>query len=501
MKTILGIVMATVLAAGVEAASLKGSRPNIVFVMTDDQGQNLSFCGHPDLRTPHIDKFAGKALRWKEFHVSPNCAPTRAALMSGAHEFGSGVTHTTDEKEMLALTTTIFPELLRQAGYETGIFGKWHLGDIEPYRPGNRGFTEALTHGAGGIGQNYGGSNVDFPPNQDRKTRYFDSVLLHNKSVVKTKGYCADVFFHAALAWMKEQHNEKKPFFAYISSNTPHAPLIAPKKNMKRLEERNGKANGRLAMIENIDDNFGIMMQKLEAWGMLDNTLVIFTTDNGAPFKGPLTPDSGKPSKKPKSIKTPEDCRLYNAGYKSGKGSPYEGGVHVPAFWQWKGVLPEGKDVKALTAHIDLYKTFCDLAGADYSKVGQKLEGRSLVPLLENPDAEWPDRMLITHTAGIGKDIDAARDRKWAVRTQRWRLVGKELYDIENDPFQDHNVAAEYPEIVERLSKVHADWWEDVVPLMINQNNTWDKEPPMVTLYNEQIKKTGTIPEWMPPEI
>ncbi len=487
--TSIAILLATFVdAAGLKenppVVSLNGAKPNIILVMTDDQGQNLSYTGHPILRTPHIDKFAAQSLIWKEFHVSPNCAPTRAALMSGAHEFRSGVTHTTDEREMLALTTTTFPELLRKAGYETGIFGKWHLGDIEPYRPGNRGFSEVLIHGAGGIGQNYPGSNADFPPNQNRATRYFDSVLLHNDTVVKTKGYCTDVFFHAALAWMRDQHAADKPFFAYISTNTPHAPLIAPKEYEDRMLARNpelGKANKRWCMIENIDDNFGLMMKKLTEWDMLENTLVIFTTDNGAPHKPTST--------------------AFNAGYRHGKGSEYEGGVHVPSFWYWKNVLPEGKQIGALTAHIDLFKTFCDLAGADYSITGQTLEGRSLVPLLEDADADWPDRMLFTHTAGFARDLKGAADRKWAVRTNRWRLVGEELYDIAKDPFQDVNVIADSPEIAERLRQAHYDWWDEMVPFMINQNNTWDKEAPMVELYNKQLDESGSIPDWMPPEI
>ncbi|TXG39082.1 arylsulfatase [Seonamhaeicola maritimus] len=472
-----------------QSKSLKNSRPNIIFVMTDDQGHNLSYEGHPVIQTPNIDKFASRSLRFKEFHVSPNCAPTRAAIMSGAHEFRSGVTHTVKERELLALTTTIFPELLKKAGYETGIFGKWHLGDIEAYRPGNRGFTESLVHGAGGIGQNYSGSNVDFPPNQNKETRYFDNVLLHNEAVVKTKGYCTDLFFHAALAWMKENHDNSKPFFSYISTNTPHSPLIAPKESYMRIEDRDDridKASGRWAMIENIDDNFGLLMNKLEDWGMLENTLIIFTTDNGAPYKV---------SNKAKNKFT------FNAGFKTGKGSPYEGGVHVPAYWYWKNVLPENKETKALTAHIDLFKTFCDLAGADYSNIGQKLEGRTLIPILEDSNTKWEDRMLFTHRAGFGNDLKKASETNWAVRTQRWRLVVDKLFDISKDPYEDNDVAVQYPEVVKELTQAHFSWWDAMVPYMINQNNTWEKEAPMVTLYNQQLKESGEIPEWMPESI
>ncbi|VGO18823.1 arylsulfatase [Pontiella sulfatireligans] len=485
MKNALLFIMALMVCGGGEAQPLKGKRPNIILVMTDDQGPLLSCMGHPVLKTPHIDRFAEKSLRLTEFHVSPTCAPTRAALMSGRHEFKNGVTHTIKERELMALSTTTFPQLLQQAGYETGIFGKWHLGDIEEYRPGNRGFTEAFTHGAGGIGQKYPGSCADFPPN--KKNRYYDNVLLHNDTVVKTKGYCTDVFFRAALGWIKKNHEAQKPFFAYIAPNAPHNPLIAPKENVRRIDKRHPGLSkdtlNRWGMVENIDDNFGLLMEKLEEWGALENTLVIFTTDNG------MCTSDGKTE------------AAWTGGYKSGKTSPAEGGTHVPCFWYWKNVLPEGKDVNALTAHFDLYKTFCGLAGATISSGIQELDGRSLIPLLENPDAEWKDRMLFVHSGRWDKGEEPQRDERYAVRTQRWRLVGDELYDISNDPYEKQDVVAQYPEVVERLNAARFTWWEETLPLMVNEDREYaGEEPPFFELYDSQKKAQG-IPEWVPPEI
>ncbi|VGO18082.1 arylsulfatase [Pontiella sulfatireligans] len=486
MKSTLSIVAVLLLGFSVQGKPLKDSRPNIIFVMTDDQGMNLSYMGHYEIQTPHIDTFAQKALRFRNYYVSPNCAPTRAAIMSGVHEFRAAVTATHAECERMALDLTTFPQLLQRSGYETGLFGKWHLGDIDAYLPQNRGFSEVLMHGAGGIGQREEGVEVtsyaDFPPNVERrKDCYFDPVLLHNDTIVQTKGYCTDIFFHAALAWMRDLHAKKKPFFAYISTNTPHSPLIAPEENLQRQLDRGMvKSNKRWGMIENIDDNFGVMMARLEEWGMLDNTIVIFTTDNGAPHKG-LDPK-------------------FKAGHKTGKGTPYEGGVHVPMFWQWKGRLKEDGDIAALTAQVDLYKTFCELTGADVSAVGQQLEGRSLLPLLENPQAEWEPRILQTHRGNLGKDPQKAADKMWSVRTDRWRLVGRELYDLEKDPYEEADVAALHPEVVERLSKSHFEWFDAMLPYMINQNNTWEGDAPMEILYNKQKMEKG-IPEWMPEEI
>lgn len=472
--------------------SLKGSRPNIILVMTDDQGMgDLACLGNSILKTPNLDKFYEKSTRFRDFHVSPTCAPTRSAIMSGRHEFRNGVTHTIQERELMALSTTTMPQVLRTAGYETGIFGKWHLGDADEYQPYNRGFSEVFIHGAGGIGQSYQGSCADFPPNQAREGKYFDNVILHNDTIVQTKGFCTDVFFQAALGWIRKQHESKTPFFAYISTNAPHGPMIAPEKNKKRFLDLGYDANtaGRYGMIENIDENFGLLLQKLDEWKAWDNTLVIFMTDNGqAGRRGAL---NGK------------RVEMHTAGFKTGKASPYEGGTHVPAFWRWKGVLGEGVDISALTAHIDLYRTFCDLAGATIPDGIQKIDGRTLLPLLENPKADWPDRELFIHVGRWGKGADPNKSKfnKCAVRTQRWRFVNnKELYDIANDPFESTNVIDQHPEMVEKLRKAYDQWWAETVPLMVNEARPYAKEHPQEVRYEKQLKERG-IPDWAPPRL
>ncbi len=489
------MAVAVVLLGGLQAIatdSLAGSRPNVILVMTDDQGMgDLSCLGNEVLRTPHLDRFYQLSTRFTDFHVSPTCAPTRSAIFSGRHEFRNGVTHTIKERERMALSTVTFPTLLQRAGYQTGVFGKWHLGDEDAYQPYNRGFHEVFIHGAGGIGQSYPGSCADFPPNRAAKGRYFDNVLLHNDTLVQTQGFCTDVFFQAALGWIKQQHESGTPFFAYIAPNAPHGPMIAPEKYKKRFRELgwDEATQGRYGMLENIDDNFGLLMDKLDKWDLWDNTLVIFMTDNGQAGR------SGKRNGKRQ--------QMFTAGFKTGKGSPYEGGTHVPAFWRWKGKLAEGADIDALTAHIDLYKTFCTLAGVEIPDEVQPIDGRSLLPLLEDRDADWPDRKLFVHRGRWekGSDPNDSKFRGCAVRTQRWRLVNnKELYDIAKDPYESTNVFDQHPDVVAGLRRSYDRWWTETVPLMVNEDAPYAPRQPAEVRYEKQLAERG-IPDWQPPQL
>lgn len=465
--------------------SLKNTKPNIILVMTDDQGMgDLACMGNQVLKTPNIDKFYEKSTRFTDFQVSPTCAPTRSALMSGRRPFEVGVTHTIMQRERMALDVFTMPQALQSAGYKTGLFGKWHLGDEEEYLPTNRGFDEVLMHGGGGIGQTKYG---DFPPNEDNL--YFDNILLHNDTIVQTKGFCTDVFFSAAEAWIKKQEEAKQPYFAYVALNAPHAPLVAPEKYKKRfldLGYDEGTA-GRYGMIENIDDNFGEFIQKLEAWNVLENTIVIFMTDNGAThLKGSLNG---------------EKITHFNANLRGGKNSPFEGGTHVPAFWYWKDKFEEGVDVDGLTAHIDMYQTFCELAGVQLPEDMQKLSGRSLVPLLENPKSDWSDRELFIHCGRwkAGEQEDA-KFQKSAIRTQQWRFDNNnQLYDIPKDPSEKNDVSAENPEVITQLRASYDLWWESVQPLMVNEGLpiVAPEDQPFAKRYNKQLEEIG-IPNWSP---
>ena len=304
--------------------------------------------------------------------------------MSGRHPMKNGITHTILERERMALSTVTLPQVLKNAGYTSGIFGKWHLGDEEEYQPHRRGFDEAFIHGAGGIGQKFNCSCADVPGN-----KYFDPFIRHNGSFVKTKGYCTDIFFTAGLGWMKQMSEEKKPFFAYISTNAPHGPFIAPPKNTKRFTDLgfSERDAGFYGMIENIDENVGRLMKKLDQWDLSKDTILIFMSDNGS--VGGMVRQGSK-------LGTSTDGKAmegFNAGMKGAKGSADEGGVRVPFFVRWQGKFGAGREIEKLSAHIDLLPTLAEIAGVIKLPDGQ-VEGRSLVPLLKNPNAKWKDRYL-----------------------------------------------------------------------------------------------------------
>ena len=462
----LTLVLALLAAVIFPAHAADGRKPNIILVMPDDLGYGDYSClGNPIMKTPAVDAFWKQSVRLTDFHVSPTCAPTRSALMTGRHEFKNGVTHTILERERMTLKATTIAQVLKGAGYATGIFGKRHLGDEAEYQPNRRGFDEVFIHGGGGIGQTYPGSCGDAPHNM-----YANPALLHNGTFVKTEGYCTDLFFGHAIEWMDEKLDKGIPFFAYIPLNAAHAPLQCP----DGYEEHwVGKVAPDVAkyfgMIENIDDNFGAMLAKLDEWGIAKNTLVIYLgTDNGGTA----------------------GVKIFNAGMHGGKGTPYQGGTRAPAMFRWPAKFAGGRDVPALTAHMDIFRTLAEVAGVTLdAEISKQVEGRSLVPLLTQEKADWADRTLVTHVGRWphGKVADA-KFTNCSIRDSRFTLVNnKELYDLAADPGEKVNVIEQHPEATAKLRAAYDQWWSDVQPLLVNEDATGPKMNPFKELYWKQF--------------
>ncbi|MCS7161186.1 MAG: arylsulfatase [Gemmatales bacterium] len=447
-------------------------RPNVIWILTDDQGYgDLSCHGNPVLRTPNLDRLHADSVRFTNFHVSPTCSPTRAALLTGRHEFKNGVTHTIYERERLCLSAVTLAQVLRDQGYATGIFGKWHLGDEEAYRPDRRGFEEVFIHGGGGIGQTYPGSCGDAPGNT-----YFDPAILHNNRFVKTNGYCTDVFFRQALDWINQQRHHR-PFFAYIATNTPHAPLQVPERYSRiytdQVPEQVAKFYG---MIVNIDENVGRLLDQLHQWGIERNTLVIFMTDNGGTLGG----------------------NIYNAGMRGQKGTPWLGGTRAVSFWRWPGRW-QPAEVSALTAHIDVFPTLIELTGSKMDeRIQRQVEGRSLVPLLANPRAPWPDRILVTHVGRWPRgEAKQSKYRQVCVRNTQYTLVctsptgqrAWELYEVIRDPGQKNNIITDHPDVAKELENYYDRWWESILPCLVNEDALGPPVNPFKELYWKQFGK------------
>ena len=455
-------------AAPLLAAPLAGRKPNIILLITDDQGYgDLSCHGNPVLRTPHLDRLHREGVRFRDFQVSPTCAPTRSALLTGRHEFRNGVTHTIHERERLTKDAVTLADVLKTAGYTSGVFGKWHLGDEPDRWPDKRGYDEMFIHGAGGIGQSYPGSCGDAPGNTN-----FSPAMLHNGKFVKTEGYCTDVIFSQAMQWIERVKG--RPFFAHIATNAPHAPLDVRAEDADRYAGKVPEMTAKFfGMIANIDDNTGRLLAKLSEWGLERETLVIFMNDNGGTV----------------------GVKLFNAGMRGSKVTPWQGGVRAASFWRWPGTLTPG-DVDALAAHLDVLPTLAALAGAVISdKAKAQIEGRSLVPLLENPAAAWPERTLVTHAGRWERGKAAsAKYSHCAIRNSRWKLISPgagarawQLYDLKSDPGEQQDVAAAQPETVRELETAYDAWWTSVQPQLVNEDAPVPAENSFRTLYRQQF--------------
>jgi arylsulfatase len=454
------------------------TKPNIVFVLTDDQGYgDISAHGNPVLQTPNLDRLRAESVRFTDFHVSPTCAPTRSVLHTGRHEFKNGVTHTIFERERLTLQATTIAQVLKTAGYTTGIFGKWHLGDEAEYQPGRRGYDEVYIHGGGGIGQTYPGSCGDAPGNM-----YFDPAIRHNGKFEKTHGYCTDLFFTQAMKWI-ESVQGKQPFYAYIATNAPHAPLqVRPEDEARYTGKVDANTAKYFGMVANIDDNVGKLLDRLRALGLEQNTLVVFMNDNGG---------TG-------------GVRTFNAGMRGQKNTPWLGGTRASSFWRWPGKFAPA-DCHALAAHIDYFPTIAEIAGAQLSPAVQKqVEGRSLLGLLIEPQmgsnesaSRGYQRTLFTHVGRWPRfsEPDLAKFTGCAVRTPRWHLVSLrsgvqpawELYDLDVDRGEQKDVAAEHADVVADLAGQYDQWWRETRPLMVNEQAIGPKLNPFKEAYWKQF--------------
>jgi arylsulfatase A-like enzyme len=450
---------------------IENKKPNVIIIMTDDQGfGDLGINKNPNIITPNIDQFASESVRFDNFFVSPVCAPTRASLMTGRYSLRTGVRDTYNGGAIMSNTETTIAEILKEADYSTGIFGKWHLGDNYPFRPSEQGFDESIIHLAGGIGQ-----VGDFTNYYKGNTSYFDPILWKNNKKNQYDGYCSDIFAENAVKFIEK--NKNKPFFCYLSFNAPHTPLQVPKKyyNMyKDLDPELGFKDESLAskmsekdkedarriygMVTNIDDNVGKVLNKLTELGIEEETIIIFMTDNG-----------------------PQQFR-YNSNMKGLKGTVYNGGTRVPFYIKYAEKFKNSKVISRMSAHIDILPTILELCNLKIPS-DRKIDGQSLVPLINSKP--FNDRHLFSYWTRRFPE----KYINMSIQNDNYKLVGNndyngkikdfELYDLIADPLESKNVINQNIEIAKSF-KIEMD--NSIDDLLSSENI---KNPPRIIIGSE----------------
>lgn len=470
--TLLGAASAETVAEGLQRP------PNFVFILTDDQGYgDMSRHGHPLLETPNFDRLYDEGVRFDHFYVSPSCAPTRAALLTGRHEFRTGVTHTIIPREGLHLDAVTLPELLREAGYTSALIGKWHLGSRPGYSPRNRGFDISVSAQGGG-------------------QAHWNPVLIrsHRPGREPSEGFREDLFFDEAMEFI-ETHRDQ-PFFCMIATHSPHTPLDAPEEFVAPFRGKVSEDEALyLGMVANIDWNIGRLMEFLAKEGLVENTIVIAMNDNGATV----------------------GVNIHNAGMRGVKTTAWQGGYRALSLWHWPARWSP-TTVNELTAHLDFLPTLCDYAGVEIPEsLAPKLEGFSLRPLLEQTsDADWPeDRMLFHHSGrwpsgmaeahkyssaaamqgdyllirshscdeeechlynspcgGARRIEEGATDHIYTPGTAQfhWAVTARnqwELFNLREDPACMRDLTEAYPERAQQMAEAYEVWWDDMYPEMI----------------------------------
>ena len=433
------------LAFGLAVPSKAADRPNVILVMTDDQGWGeVGFHGNDVIKTPNLDRFAAEGTELTNFYVSPMCTPTRSSLMTGRYHFRTGAHDTYIGRSNMKPSETTIAEVFADTGYRTGIFGKWHLGENFPMRAQDQGFEKVVVHGGGGIGQ-----FADFPGNT-----YWDPTLQYNDTFKKAKGYCTDVFIDESIEFIKNSGDQ--PFFCYLPLNVPHSPFDVAKEfradyDQQKLADPDGRnwVAPIYGMITQFDGAFARLLGALEEMGQREDTIVIFMSDNG--------PNS----------------TYFTAGLRAKKGSVYENGIRSPFVIQWPKVFKGGRKFNAPAMHIDLLPTLADACGIALPD-DLKVDGQSILGLLKGESSAAIEKLeqrtlFMQHNRGnVPSKYKNCMVRRgpWKAVANRGEPTGFELYNIQQDPGEKRNLAAEHSEMVKSFVQQYEAWFDDVTAEM-----------------------------------
>lgn len=433
------------------ASAAAASQPNIVYILADDLGYSDLGChGSRYYETPNIDRLAAQGMQFTRYYQCPNCQPTRASLLSGQYGPRTGVytvgnidrfnwwkrtLRPVDNVTRLPTETVTWASSLKQAGYATAIFGKWHLGDDPRHHPSQRGFDEAIVS----MGKHFGFTTT--PPVSHPEDQYL-----------------ADFLTDRAVDFIRRHRD--RPFLLYLPHFGVHSPLEAKPELVARFKAKppvDGHRNPvYAAMIASVDESVGRVLKVLDELGLADHTVVMFSSDNGG-VGGYLR----------EGLKNAGDV-TDNAPLRSGKGSLYEGGIRAPLIVRWPGVTRPGTGCAVPAAHVDLYPTFVELAGAP--RPSQPLDGQSLVPLLRDPSTTLPRDGVYHHFPGyLGAGENSWRTTPaGAIHSGDWKLIEffedgrRELYNLRDDVGETRNLADVEPERARALGARLAAWRKEI---------------------------------------
>lgn len=402
--------------ANAQAANAK--QPNIVLILADDMGWgDINANGNALVETPVLNRLAKQSLSFNRFYVCPLCAPTRSEILTGRYFLRTGVSSVSQGYENMNPREETIAEILKQNGYSTGCFGKWHNGAYFQQHPNRKGFDEYVGFMVGHLGY------------------YYDAIYQHNDQDVKSKGYSTDYFTDQALRFI--EMNKGKPFFCYVPYNVPHSPFQVPEKyfNKYKIKGLDNELASVYGMVENMDENIGRILTRLEELKLRDNTIVIFLSDNG-----------------------PNTFR-YNGGMKGKKGSVDEGGVRVPFYISWPEKIKPGS-TEQLAQDIDMLPTLLNLCKIK-SNTKLPVDGKNLSPVILN-QAKPEDRYIFSRQAQYPMTGCAG-----SVRNDKYRLVATPkdtfLYDLQNDPSQMKNIADVQPAPRKKLAAAFLKWEQELV--------------------------------------
>ena len=413
-------------------------RPNVLIILADDLGfADIGVHGCKDIPTPHIDALAERGVRCTSGYSShPYCSPMRAGLMACRyqHRFGyvTNVAYDPANTQIgLPASEKTIAKRLQEAGYHTGMAGKWHLGASHAHHPNRRGFE--FFYGFLGGGHQYFDVDLTKPMGEG----YFDT-LQHNGTPKDLDGYLTDVLSEEAVGFIERSKDDERPFFFYLAYNAPHAPMQAPEADLQKFASiPDKKRRAYAAMVHAMDRGIGQVLAALDASGQRENTIVFFLSDNG----GPTSANASS-----------------NTPLRGFKGDVFEGGVRVPFIVSWPGKLPEGTTYDHPVISLDVSRTALALGQA---KIVPKLEGKNLMPFLSGSSAGPP------HDALYWKSGD-----KWAVRSGDWKLLrekgmtGTRLFQLSNDISEKDDRSSSDPGLAEKLGAAYKVWNQDNLPAL-----------------------------------